>query len=158
MRNSGIRDQYYSSKYRNRFYDKGRSCDRNRSYNRNNQNFRCRNNFRDDRNRSKYNIGDRRNFKHRDRPYDRGRSRDRDNRGKCSRNRRDSRFWNIGRSTSMNKSEERRFHYCREPGHFRRECQKKTRDESKQGGQKVQMQQITEVVERSWLDSWPGTM
>ena len=35
--------------------------------------------FRDDRNRGKYDNGDRRDFEDRDRSHDRGRSRDRDN-------------------------------------------------------------------------------
>ena len=63
---------------------------KNISYNRNNQNCRGRNNFEDDRNRGKYNKGDRRNFQDRDKSYDRGRSRDRDDRGRFNRNRRDS--------------------------------------------------------------------
>ena len=32
------------------------------------------------------------------------------------------------------------------------------REYTKQGKQKTRMQQIAEVVGRSWLDSWPGTM
>ena len=41
---------------------------------------------------------------------------------------------------------------------FIQECQKKKRDQGKQGGQKAEMQQIVEVAEGSWLDSWSGTM
>ena len=52
---------------------------------------------------------------------------------------------------------ERRYNCCREPGHLTRECQKKKRDQGKQGD-KTQMQQIAEVAEGSWLDLWPGTM
>ena len=43
-----------------------------------NQNFRGRSDYRDNRNRGKYNRGDRRNFKNRNRSFDRGRSRNRD--------------------------------------------------------------------------------
>ena len=31
----------------------------------------------------------------------------------------------------------RRFHYCREPGHFMKECHKKKRDQAKQGEHKT---------------------
>ena len=37
------------------------------------------------------------------------------------------------------------------------ECQKKKRDQGKQGGQKAQVQQMAEVEEGGWLDSWPVT-
>ena len=59
--------------------------------------------LRDDRNRDKYNRGDRRIFKDKDRSYDGGRNRDRDKRGIFSRNRRDSGSRNEGKSTSRNK-------------------------------------------------------
>ena len=49
--------------------------------------------------------------------YDRGRSKGRENRTRFSRNRRDSRSRNICGLTSMDKSEGRRYHYYREPGH-----------------------------------------
>ena len=38
--------------------------------------------------------------------------------GRFSKNRRDSGSRNRGRSTSWDKLEEKKFHYCREPGHF----------------------------------------
>ena len=53
---------------------------------------------------------------------------------------------------------EERCHYCKGPGHFARECQKKKRDQAKQGEQKTQMLQIADITGRNWLDSWPGTM
>ena len=37
-------------------------------------------------------------------------------------------------------------------------CQKKKRNQGKQGAQKSQVQQIVEVAEGSWSDSWPDTM
>ena len=53
----------------------------------------------------------------------------------------------------VNIIEERMCHYYREPGHFMRECQKKKRDQAKQGEQKTQMQQMTKVAERNLLNS-----
>ena len=49
-----------------------------------------------------------RNFKDRDRSYNRGRSRDRENRGRFSRNERDSGSRNRGRLTYKDKIEEKR--------------------------------------------------
>ena len=51
---------------------------------------------------------------------------------------------NRDRSNNGDKSEERKCHYCREPGHLMRECQKKNRDQAKEGEQKTQMQQIAD--------------
>ena len=68
-----------------------------------------------DRNIGKYDKGSEVNFKDRDKLYDRGRSRDKYNRGRSSRNRRDSRSRYKDISMSRYKSEERRCHYSREP-------------------------------------------
>ena len=48
------------------------------------------------------------------------------------------------RSNSRDKSEVRRYHYCRELGHFMRECQNRKRNKARQ---KTQMQQIAEFAE-----------
>ena len=98
------------------------------------------------------------NFKDSDRSYDRGGDRYRDNIGRFGKNRRDSICWNRGRSTSKDKSDDRRCHYCREPRHLIGESQKKKRDLGKQEGHKAQMQQTTEVAEGRWLYSWLCTM
>ena len=55
----------------------------------------------------------------------------------------------IDRSNPRDKCEERRYQYCRDPGHFMMECQKKKRGQAKKREQRTQMQQISEVVERS---------
>ena len=39
-----------------------------------------------------------------------------------------------------------------------KEWQKKERDQAKQGEQISLMQQMAEVIERNYLDSWPETM
>ena len=44
---------------------------------------------------------------------------------------------NGGRSTSRDRCKERKCHYCREPGHFIRECQKKEPNQVKQREQKA---------------------
>ena len=54
------------------------------------------------------------------------------------------------------RSKEKRCHYCGWPGHFIRECEKKTKDMAKEKGQSLQMQLKADVTE-SWVDIWPKT-
>ena len=63
----------------------------------------------------------------RDMSYNRDRSRDRDNRGRSSRNRRNSGSRNSYRSMFRDKSEERCY-YCREPEYVIQGCQKRKRN------------------------------
>ena len=44
------------------------------------------------------------------------------------------------------------------PGHFVRECEKKTKDKSREKEQGSQMQLMADATERKWMDLWPETI